>query len=111
MQPADVRDRQSLRTTLSDLDRPLRASRVSVGSALCAWSEARLSFRHRQAQKPRVWLLLAFLPIINIILFVPVAKNFGKSGGYAVGLGLLPVIFWPMLGFGSDQYRGPPVED
>lgn len=63
------------------------------------------------AHKPRVWFILGFLPIINIILFVPVAKNFGKSGGYAVGLGLLPVIFWPMLGFGSDQYQGPPVED
>jgi hypothetical protein len=38
---------------------------------------------------------------------VDLAKSFGKSGGYAVGLIFLSFIFIPMLGFGSAKYVGP----
>jgi hypothetical protein len=36
-----------------------------------------------------------------------VAKSFGKGVGFGIGLLLLPIIFFPILGFGSAQYQGP----
>ena len=58
------------------------------------------------------WLfLLLLVPCVNvvmqIIMYVKLAQAFGKSGGFAVGLIFLPVIFIPMLGFGDAQYYGP----
>jgi hypothetical protein len=35
-----------------------------------------------------------------------VARNFGKSGAFVVGMIFLPFIFFPILGFGSATYRG-----
>ena len=62
------------------------------------------------AGKPGWWLLLLFLPlvnfVINIIVLVEIAKRFGKGGGFAVGLILLPIVFFPILAFGSAQYAG-----
>ena len=49
------------------------------------------------------------LSIFYIILCLDVAKRFGKGGGFAVGLILLPFIFFPILGFGSAQYQGAPM--
>lgn len=60
------------------------------------------------------WLLLLYLiPIVNIfaiiitaiILEVNLAKNFGKSGGFAVGLIFLNVIFMPILAFSDAKYK------
>ena len=42
--------------------------------------------------------------VINIILMVKLANAFGRSGGFAVGLIFLPVIFIPVLAFGSSRY-------
>ena len=58
------------------------------------------------------WLfLLTIIPIVNVvmlvIMYVKLAKAFGKSGGFAVGLIFLPFIFLPMLGFGDADYSGP----
>ena len=62
------------------------------------------------AGKPGWWLILYFIPVVNfvisIIVFVGVAENFGKGGGYAVGLIFLPIIFIPILAFGSAKYVG-----
>lgn len=57
------------------------------------------------------WMfLLMLLPIVNIVimimLYVNLAKSFGKSTGFAVGLIFLNFIFMLILGFGSDQYVG-----
>ena len=57
------------------------------------------------------WMfLLMLLPIVNIVimimLYVTLAKSFGKSTGFAVGLIFLNFIFMLILGFGSDQYVG-----
>ena len=64
------------------------------------------------AGKPGWWLLLMFVPIVNIVIAVMVAlgisANFGKGGGFAVGLLLLPIVFYPILGFGDATY-GPPA--
>ena len=60
------------------------------------------------AGKPAWWILLVILPCVNIIflfmLYHAIAKNFGKDVGYAIGLFLLPFVFWPMLGFGDARY-------
>jgi hypothetical protein len=60
--------------------------------------------------KPAWWFLLLLIPLVNfiimIILSLRLAAVFGKSGGFGVGLILLPFIFYPILGFGSAQYQG-----
>jgi hypothetical protein len=61
--------------------------------------------------RPWWWLLLYLIPLVNlvilIIVYVDLAKSFGKSGGFAVGLILLAPIFFPILAFGSAAYVGP----
>lgn len=63
------------------------------------------------AGKPGWWLLLFLIPLVNIViailLAIGIARNFGKGGGFAAGLILLPWIFYPILGFGSAQYSPP----
>lgn len=58
------------------------------------------------------WLIFAFVPCVNIVWGVAmpffVAKAYGKSAAYGVGLLLLPFIFFPMLAFGSSQYQYEP---
>lgn len=62
--------------------------------------------------KPVWWVILLFIPIANIIvLFIisfKLAEAFGKSAGFGIGLVFLSFIFYPMLGFGSAEYQGPP---
>jgi hypothetical protein len=57
------------------------------------------------------WLILFLIPIVNVVVWIIVsldlAKSFGRSGAFAVGLILLPFIFAPILGFGSATYQGP----
>jgi Family of unknown function (DUF5684) len=61
--------------------------------------------------RPGWWLILYFIPIVNIIVWIIVAidlaKSFAKSSGFAVGLILLAFIFIPILGFGPATYSGP----
>src|SRR3954466_7738393 len=62
------------------------------------------------AGKPLWWVVLFFIPIVNIIMCIlvgiAVAKSFGKSDLFGVGLGLLGFVFYPILGFGDAQYQG-----
>jgi uncharacterized membrane protein YhaH (DUF805 family) len=61
--------------------------------------------------RPGWWVILLLIPLVNfivgIILCIDLAKSFGKGMGFAIGLILLGVIFFPILGFGSAQYQGP----
>jgi hypothetical protein len=61
--------------------------------------------------RPWWWLLLLLVPIVNffivIIVYMDLAKSFGRGLGFSLGLLLLPVIFFPILGFGDDEYQGP----
>ena len=61
------------------------------------------------AGKPVWWIILMFVPIANIVVgilaMVGLAANFGKGVGYVLGMLFLPVIFYPMLAFGSAQYE------
>ena len=60
--------------------------------------------------RPWWWILLMLIPFVNfivgIILCIDMAKSFGKGAGFGIGLALLGVIFFPILGFGSAQYQG-----
>ena len=62
------------------------------------------------AGKPGWWTLLCLIPCANIIVFflvcLGIAKAFGRDIGTAIGLYLLGFVFWPILGFGSAQYKG-----
>jgi hypothetical protein len=63
--------------------------------------------------RPIWWIALLFIPFVNIVVAVIVmndlAKSFGKTVGWTVGLLLLPFVFYPMLAFGSAKYGGPSV--
>jgi hypothetical protein len=63
--------------------------------------------------KPWWWLLLFFIPIVNLVMGILVtielAARFGKGGGFVVGLILLPMIFLPILAFGSATYTPAPA--
>ena len=60
------------------------------------------------AGRPVWWLLLFFIPVVNIIVSlvvaVDIAKNFGKGTGFGLGLWLFGFIFYPILGFGDAEY-------
>jgi len=60
--------------------------------------------------KPRWWLILMLIPIVNIVFLISVYHNlslsFGKGVGFTVGLILLDIIFLPILAFGDSKYVG-----
>lgn len=59
--------------------------------------------------RPIWWIILFLIPVVNfvvgIIVILDLAKSFGKSTGFAVGMILLGIIFYPMLAFGGAQYQ------
>jgi Family of unknown function (DUF5684) len=66
------------------------------------------------AGRPGWWLILFLIPCIDIIIalvvFIDVAERFGKGIGFAIGLWILPFVFFLILGFGSATYRSTPEE-
>jgi hypothetical protein len=64
--------------------------------------------------RPWYWLLLMFIPIVDIVLGIIVlfrmAKVFGHGVGFGFGLLFLSFIFLPILAFDSSKYLGPNVE-
>jgi hypothetical protein len=60
------------------------------------------------AAKPDWWLILFFIPLVNIVVmiltYIEIARKFGQSDAFAVGMVFLPFIFWPILGFGRATY-------
>lgn len=61
--------------------------------------------------RPGWWVILLLIPFVNfiigIVLCIDLAKSFGKGVGFGIGLILLSVVFFPILGFGSAEYQGP----
>jgi ABC-type sulfate transport system permease subunit len=62
------------------------------------------------AGKPGWWLVLMLVPgvnlVISIMVAIGVAENFGKGTAFGIGLAFLPIIFYPILAFGSATYGG-----
>jgi hypothetical protein len=62
------------------------------------------------AGRPLWWLVLFFIPIVNliaaIIVSIDIARAYGQGTGFGVGLALLGFVFWPILGFGDARYIG-----
>lgn len=60
-------------------------------------------------KKEPLWFFLEFIPIVNIvatwILCQELAKKFGKSEGFGVGLFFLGPIFAAILAFGDAEYQ------
>jgi hypothetical protein len=63
------------------------------------------------AGRPGWWLILFFIPFVNIVIAIifgiDLAKSFGKGTGFGLGLAFLGFIFIPILAFGSARYIGP----
>lgn len=55
------------------------------------------------------YVLLLFIPIVNIVIlilmYINIAKGFGKSAAFGIGLSFLSVIFMPILAFGDSEYN------
>lgn len=62
--------------------------------------------------RPLYWLLLLFIPIINVFIYaymhVDIVRSFGKKGlgEHAMAI-LIPFIYFPRIGFSEDKYIGP----
>jgi hypothetical protein len=65
------------------------------------------------AGRPVWWLLLFFIPFVNVIVGIMVAfdiaRAFGKGAMYGIGLAFFGFIFYPLLGFGDADYVGVPA--
>lgn len=62
------------------------------------------------AGKPGWWLIFFLIPVINIVvqivMAIDIARNFGRGGWFAAGLIFFPIIFFPILAFGNAEYVG-----
>ena len=60
------------------------------------------------SQKPEWWVILYFIPLVNtvihIIVSIALAECFQKDTGFALGIILIPLVFYPILAFGDSQY-------
>ena len=61
------------------------------------------------AGRPIWWILLMLIPIVGIvvqvIMCIDIARNFGKGTGFGLGLAFLGFLFFPILGFGDAEYQ------
>ena len=60
--------------------------------------------------RPIWWIVLMFIPIVNVVVWIvlsnDLAKSFGKGVGWTIGILFLGFIFLPILGFGADRFVG-----
>ena len=60
------------------------------------------------AKKPIWWVLLMFIPLVNLVILIlasiAVAENFRRGVGFALGLAFLGFIFYPILAWGDSTY-------
>lgn len=56
------------------------------------------------------FMFLSFIPFVNFVIMIltyhKLAAAFGQGIGFTVGLIFLPVVFLPILAFGSSEYQG-----
>lgn len=65
------------------------------------------------AGKPGWWLILYFVPVVNLIIHIIVSISFARAFGRSVAFGLILIwLFLPIgaliLGFGKSKYVGAP---
>ena len=62
------------------------------------------------ARRPAWWFFLLLVPGVGVVFavltLVSLAKAFNRGAGFAIGLLLLPWIFFPILAFGRAEYYG-----
>jgi hypothetical protein len=60
--------------------------------------------------KPVWWIILFFIPIVNIVFVIltmhALSLSFGHGAGFTVGLIFLSLIFYYILAFDSSRYQG-----
>jgi hypothetical protein len=65
----------------------------------------------KMAGRPYWWILLSLVPVLGqlmrIIRKVGVARSFGKTALFGLGLCFVPMFFEPAIGLGTARYRGP----
>ena len=63
------------------------------------------------ARLSKLWFVLVLIPGVQIIaailVNVEVARRFGRSEAYGLGLALLGFVFYPMLGLSRSKYEIP----
>ncbi|HZO13892.1 MAG TPA: DUF5684 domain-containing protein [Polyangiaceae bacterium] len=63
------------------------------------------------AGKPLWWLILLLIPGVNLIVmllvFMALARSFGRGALFGFGLLLVAPLFWFLLGFSDVRYLGP----
>jgi hypothetical protein len=61
------------------------------------------------ARLSTLWFVLVLIPAVQIIaaflVNVEVAKRFGRSEAFGLGLTLMGFVFYPVLGFGRAKYQ------
>ena len=62
--------------------------------------------------RPWWWVLLLLVPVLNIIIYIIVSLDLGKSFGYGAVFSILLLFFLPIIGiliidFGGAKYLGP----
>lgn len=66
------------------------------------------------AKLSMVYLLLLLIPFVNIFAIfkinIAIAKKFGKSAGFGIGMTLFSIIFIPLLAFSDNTYEDNKVE-
>ena len=64
------------------------------------------------AGRPAWWILLMFIPVVNVIVYVIVAIDVAKAFGQGVVFALILLVLlggigYVVLGWGNYQFRGP----
>ena len=66
----------------------------------------------KMAGKPGWWIVLLFIPFVGLVAWIiamlDLARAFGRTTLFGVGLAFLSGIFLMILGFGEDKYQGAP---
>jgi len=61
------------------------------------------------ARLSKLWFVLTLIPAVQVIpailVNVEVAKRFGRSEAFGLGLFLMGFVFYPILGFGRAKYQ------
>jgi hypothetical protein len=67
----------------------------------------------QMVNRPVWWIVLLFIPIVNLIVAIvlvnDLAASFGKGVGWTILLLFLGIVFVPVLAFGNDRYVGRPA--